>query len=329
LGRKVTLPSLPQRIVIAGKANFMINDAVYLFPQAPESVIALTRARQATQQFIALIDGGYEEKARFTLESSAEEIASSQPDLVLLKNLMQKTLGQDLEQLNIPVVYLGLETPEQYKHDIAVLGEVFGDKGRADEIWQYYQTILDTVEDNVSQLTDDNRPSVLVIQYNSSGGEQAFQIPPTSWIQTQMVELAGGIPVWQDAAQGNWAVVNFEQIAAWNPEQIYILSYFEDPENVVNSLKSDPKWQELTALQNDKVHGFPKDYYSWDQPDTRWGLGLTWLAQHIHPTEFQDVVSSHPFYQFYNELYGLDLNIINQYIVPLIQGEIDIESPTE
>ena len=41
-GREVTFAEPPQRIVIAGKANFMLNDTVYLFPEeARERVVAL------------------------------------------------------------------------------------------------------------------------------------------------------------------------------------------------------------------------------------------------------------------------------------------------
>jgi len=329
LGRSVTLSAPPERIIIAGKANFMINDAVYLFPQAPDRVIGLTQARQGARQFISLLDADYEEKARFTLTSSAEEIAASQPDLVFLKSLMQETLGNSLEQLNIPIAYLDLETPEQYRRDIAMLGQVFDDNSRADEIWRYYQTILDTLQKALMDVPAIDRPTVLVIQYSSSGGVQAFQVPPSAWIQTQMVEIAGGTPVWHEATEGNWAVVNFEQIAAWDPQQIYVLSYFEDPENIITALKIDPKWQQLSAVQNDKLFGFPKDFYSWDQPDTRWSLGLTWLALHIQAAQFPDLDITHAFYQFYGELYGLDIKTINQHIIPLVQGESIAENAVE
>lgn len=329
LERSITLPSVPERIVIAGKSNFMINDVVYLFPQAPDNVIGLTKPRQGAQQFIALLDPGYEEKARFTLNSSAEEIAAAQPDLVLLKSFMKKTLGDSLAELNIPVAYLDLETPEQYKRDIAMLGQVFGDTNRADKIWQYYQTILDMLKEPLEEVTEHSRPDVLIMQYNTSGEGEAFQVPPTTWIQTQMVELAGGIPVWREAAEGNWAVVNFEQIAVWNPDQIYILSYFDDPTLIINTLRNDPKWQQLTAVQNGNLYGFPKDYYSWDQPDTRWSLGLTWLALHIQTISVPDLDISSAFYQFYGELYGLETSMINQHIIPLVQGGTIAVNPAE
>ena len=305
----------------------MINDAVYLFPQAPERVIGLTQPRQGATQFIALLDADYEEKARFTLNSSAEEIAASQPDLVIMKSFMKATLGDSLEQLNMPVVYLDLETPDQYKRDITMLGQIFNDPQRADEVWLYYQTLLDTLQQTLEEVPTKDRPSILLVQYNASGGNEAFQVPPTAWIQTQMVELAGGTPVWREAAEGNWAVVNFEQIAAWNPQQIYILSYFDDPANIVDTLMADPKWQELTAVQNSALYGFPKDFYSWDQPDTRWRLGLTWLALHIQATPIADLDITQAFYQLYGELYGLDNKTINQEVIPLVQGVSIPENP--
>ncbi|MDF1512687.1 MAG: ABC transporter substrate-binding protein [Anaerolineae bacterium] len=320
LGRTITFPKPPERIVIAGKSNFMLNDAVYTFPQAPDKVVGLTRPRQGTRQFIALLDPAYEDKARFTLESSAEEIATVNPDLVLLKSFMKETLGDTLEQLDIPVVYLDLETPEQYQRDIEVLGQVFNNPNRADEIWKHYQTLLDRLQEVTANRPANTRPSVLMIQYNTSGGEQAFQVPSAMWIQTQMVELAGGVPVWIEAAQGNWSVVNFEQIAAWNPQQIYILSYFDDPSAVVDTLSKDPKWQQLEAVQNNALYGFPKDFYSWDQPDTRWSLGLTWLAIHIQSEIELDLDITKTFYEFYNTLYELDNITIEENILPMVQG---------
>ena len=53
-----------------------------------------------------------------------------------------------------------------------------------------------------------------------------------------MVELAGGVPVWTAAVQGGgWAVVNLEQIAAWNPDQIYVINYFGSAVDVVAQLR--------------------------------------------------------------------------------------------
>lgn len=322
-GREVTLPANPQRVVVAGKANFMINDAVYAFPEAPERMAALTQGNQERiATFTALLDPQYAEKARFTLETGAEEIAASEPDVVLLKSFMAETLGDPLTQLDIPVVYVDLETPTQYQRDLAILGRIFDNPDRAEALWQFYQDRMTAIEESLEGLSDAERPRVLVLQHSAQGGEVAFKVPPASWIQTQMVTRAGGAPVWTEAAQGGgWQVVNLEQISAWDPDQIFVIDYFGDVDETVAELAADPKWQTLAAVEGGQLHAFPKDFYSWDQPDTRWYLGLTWLATRIQPARFQVDVTQE-IYRFYDTLYGMDRATVDEHIMPQLQGDV-------
>lgn len=323
LNRTVSWDTPPERIVIAGKANFFLNDAVYLYPEAEERVVALTSAKQTTAPFLALLDPKYEEKVIFTPESTAEEIATAQPDLVLLKRFMRGTIGEALETLDIPVIYLDLETPEQYQRDLATLGTIFAAPERAQAIWEFYQARIDRVESAVANLEPAARPSVLVVQYNAKGAEVALEVPPADWIQTDMVRMANGDPVWLNATQsGGWTVVNLEQIAAWNPDVILVISYFDNVDEVVARLTSDPNWQGLAAVQNAGIYGFPRDYYSWDQPDTRWILGLTWLAGTLYPERLPELDMGAEINAFYGELYRLDSETIESAVLPLLQGDV-------
>lgn len=321
LGRTVSFPTPPQKIIIAGRANFMLNDAVYLFPDAPERVLALTRSTQAANAFVNLLDPEAEAKTRFMSDAAAEEIAAAQPDLVLLKSYMKDPLGDTLEQLGIPVVYLEFETPEQYERDLATLGKLFGDANRAEKLWGYYQEILERAADATEGLTDAQRPRVLLLQYTEKGGEVAFKVPPASWIQTQMVTLAGGIPVWTEAAQGGgWATVNLEQIAAWDADQIYIINYFGSAVEVVKQLQTDTQWSVLRAVRDGYLIPFASDLHSWDQPDTRWGLGLLWLGQQIQPERFAGIDLEDEVYGFFGDFYGLDRATIDSEIMALLNA---------
>jgi iron complex transport system substrate-binding protein len=132
---------------------------------------------------------------------------------------------------------------------------------------------------------------------------------------------AGGAPVWTEASeQGGWTVVNLEQIAAWNPDQVYVVSYFTNPEEVAAQLKADPTWQELAAVQNDQLFGFPNDFVSWDQPDPRWTLGLQWLATKIQPERAAGIDMNRAVSQFYGQMYGLDQATIEAQVIPQIKG---------
>jgi iron complex transport system substrate-binding protein len=138
-----------------------------------------------------------------------------------------------------------------------------------------------------------------------------------------MVQIAGGQPVWSDAKLGKgWTQVTLEQIAAWDADFIFVVSYFKNPSEVVSALKADPNWQALRATREGRLFAFPADLYSWDQPDTRWILGLTWLAGRLHPERFPGLDMEAEAKAFYRELYGLDEAFFMAQIRPTFQGDL-------
>ena len=321
LGRQVTLPSPPQRIVITGKALIMIADAAYTFPEAPQRIVALGSASQGTSNFIALIDPNYADKAIIQQDAGAEQIAALYPDLVLLKSYLAETVGAPIEVLGIPVIYVDFETPEQYTRDLEILGQVFQNEARAQEVAAFYQSRVEQIQAAVSDVAV--KPKVLMLYYTDRDGTVAFNVPPRAWMQTRLVEIAGGIPVWADANPGKgWAQVTLEQVAAWDADDIFVISYVKNSSEVAAGLKSDPQWQALRAVQAGRLYAFPGDLYSWDQPDTRWILGLTWLAARLHPERFpqMDIVAEAQ--QFYQTLYGLDQMFFEQNIRPTFRGDL-------
>lgn len=320
LGREVVLPALPQRIVMTGKALFMVADAAYLFPDAAEKIIGIGNTAQGSGNFIQLIDSNYDKKAIFDKDAGAEQIAALQPDLVIMKSIAAESTGAPIEALGIPVLYVDFETPEQYIRDLAILGKVFGNDARATEVAAFYQNKIDEIAVAVKGAP---KPRVLILYYNDKDGNVAFNVPPMGWIQTQMVEIAGGEPIWADAnpAKG-WTQVTLEQIAAWNADQIFVISYFKDPSEVVDGLKADPNWASIRAVKEDKIYGFAGDLYSWDQPDPRWILGLTWIAGKLHPDLFPNLDITAEVQTFYQTLYGLDEAFVTENIIPAFKGAL-------
>jgi iron complex transport system substrate-binding protein len=221
------------------------------------------------------------------------------------------------------VVYVDLETPETFTKDITALGQLFGNPDRAQEILKFYQTRIDQYSAATKNLPADQKPRVLLLQHSKQGEEVAFSVPPASWLQTTMVKLAGGEPVWTEASEkGGWTVVNFEQIAAWDPDQIYIVSYGGDSHEIAEQLKTDDKWAALKAAKNDQVYGFAGDFYSWDQPDPRWVLGLSWLFTKVQPELASDVDINQELEQFYTQLYGFTPEMVQDKVVPLLYGNV-------
>lgn len=323
LGRSVTFQAPPQRIALVGRALFMVADAAYLFPEAGARITAIGKTNQMQRDFLPLVDASYGAKTQLGLEAGPEQIAATQPDAVILKSSNAEKLGKPLETLGIPVVYVDFETPEQYQRDLQILGQVFGNTARAAELAAYFQAEVTQVSRAVAGLAEEQKPRVLLMYYTDRDGAIAFNVPPLAWMQTLLVEMAGGRPVWRDAQLGGgWTKVSLEQIAAWDPDQVYVVTYTVQVDEVAAKLKADPQWQLLRAVKEGRFYAFPGDFFSWDQPDTRWILGLKWLAAAMHPDRFPDLDVRAEARRFYRDLYGLDDAAFAQHVQPLLFGDL-------
>lgn len=321
LGRTLTLEKAPERIVIAGKAVFMLTDAVYLFPDVGNRIVGVANLNQGHGDFIGVIDPTFGEKEKLANDVGPEQIAALQPDLVILKSSMVEKLGSPLETLGIPVIYLDFETPEQYQRDLATLGQIFQNEARAQELAAYFNDVAVKVSSATVGMDDSQKPRVLLLYYSTKDGNVAFNVAPESYIQTYMVETAGGIPVWLDIElDTGWTKVNLEQIAAWDPDQIFVVTYTENTVEIVDSLKADPNWQGLNAVANDQIYAFPADFYSWDQADARWVLGLKWLATKIQPDLWSSVDMLRETKDFYATLFGMDEPTFDSQVSPILTG---------
>ncbi len=306
LGRPVRLAAPPQRIVIAGKAGLLIADAVYAFPQARGRVVALSRRSQtaAALRFLGLLDPRLEEKRLLERDVSAEHIAALHPDVVLMKGFLAPKLGAAVEALGIAVYYVQMERAATYPREFRDLGVLLGEPQRGAALAAYYRQKIAQVQARTAHA--EGQPKVLFLQHTAKGGVTAYKVPPASWLQADMVRLAGGQPVWAQGQAANWQVVSLEQIAAWQPDQIYIADYFADPAQAVAAFQADPIARRLAAVQAGQVYPFPKDFLSWDQPDPRWILGLLWLSAHIHPQASPSIAMDEEVGAFYQQVYGLD-----------------------
>jgi iron complex transport system substrate-binding protein len=322
LNRTVTLEGPPQRILFFGKGAIMIADALYLFPEASDRLVAVGVTTGQGESFIRVIDPAFESKVLLDHEAGPEEIAALHPDLVILKTWLADRLTAPLEELGIPVIFLSLENPDQYEAELATVGQIFQNEARSQELIQYYQEHRDRITTQVADLSDEEKPNVLIIYYSTRDAEIAFKVPPINFIQSILVQYAGGNPIWKDIEFGkSWTQVGFEQIAAWDPDQIFVTSYHADINEVMDTLKSDPKWQALQAVQEDQLYAFPVDFYSWDQPDTRWILGLNWLATRIQPDLFSDIDIDQEARDFFQEMYTMDDTSFEENILSIIKGD--------
>ena len=314
LGREVAFEENPTNIVIAGKLRPMIVDFLYLFESSADKIAAIEAGGQASENFIALVDENIEGKYTLEKGASAEQIAPVEPDLVILKSSVKEDLGDQLETIGIPVVYINFETVDEIYRDIRILGTVLGESERADEIVTRYEEIYAEFKGYVINNREGN--SAALMQISDSEQQYAYEVPSVSYLQTVMVEDAGGEVIWAEVAQaGGWNEVNIEQVNVWNPDQIFVINYQGKAEEIITSLSADQPFSSLAAVQNGKISAFPFDYISWDQPDPRWILGYSWLVYKLNPDAVSRehmLESVSDFYQFF---YGLNEQQVEENIL--------------
>jgi iron complex transport system substrate-binding protein len=318
-GRTVELAAIPRRIIVMGRGPYMALHLLYMFPEGPERLVAWEKKGMSNNEFLSIIDPAFDDKPTLESGPGPEQIAALDPDLVIMKSVTVEQMSESLAEVGIPVVYVGLETPEQFYQDVTNLGILLGNEARAEEIITFYTSRIERIQQAIAGIGEDERPRVLVLEYSDRGSEVAVQVPAQSWMQTIQAQTAGGSPVWLEAAEmtDGWTVVNFEQIAVWDPDKIFIVVWYTlDPAEVIASLKADPQWSKLRAVQNDQVYAFPSDIYGWDTPEPRWILGMTWLATRIYPDRFADVDVTEEMVQFFGQMYGMDQEAVDAYILP-------------
>ncbi len=324
-GRTVRLEALPQRILVVGRGPHMSLHVLYMFEEGRERLIGSESRAATPSDFLPMVDPRFSEIEILAANPNVEQIVALAPDLVIMKGLMEDATATALGEVGIPVLYVNLETVEEFFQDLANIGAVLGNTERAEEIAAYYQTRLDLLAERMANLAEEDKPDVLLMSYSDRGGEVAVQVPAAAWMQTTQVVRAGGHPVWLDSAAptDGWTVVNLEQISQWNPDMIFVIvPYSADPQAILDSLKADSNWAALQAVQNGQMYGFPRDVFGWDQPEPRWILGMQWLATKIHPELFSDLDIDAEVVSYFSQLYGMSQTSIEEHIYPILLTDV-------
>jgi len=294
---------VPARVVMGGRAVTLVADAVYAFPAARSRIVAVGGTDQGIGVFLETVTPGFSALPSFDRQAGVETYASHRPDLVILKSSLKKTLGAGLETLGIKTAYLSLESPEEYYSELVTIGRIFNDTARAAVLVEYYKGVVATAERASSAAAGRAGAKARVLLVQSAG--EGFEVPPDTWIQTRLVEMAGGVAVWKGSNPGSgWATVGPEQIAAWNPDVLVVVSYKERSDAVAARMASDPRFSGLKAVKSGRIVGFAQDFVSWDQPDTRWGLGLLWLTDVVYPGSMAGYSTVAEARRFFSLFYG-------------------------
>lgn len=187
------------------------------------------------------------------------------------------------------------ESFDTIKESLRIVGAVLGEAKKAEQINTFIDKSISETKSTSAKAK--SRPSVIFL-----GSSSCFSVASTSMIQTDIIDMAGGINAVKGLnVKGTFAEVNIEQIIGWNPDIIWVPNYAT---YTIDDLLKDPKWSSIKAIKDKAVYMFPCDLEPWDYPTASAALGLRWGLYSLHPElyGFNDLMKETD--AFYNMVYG-------------------------
>jgi iron complex transport system substrate-binding protein len=262
LGREVTIPAEPKRIVSVAPSNTEL-----LFALGKGGVLV---GRSDFDDFPAEVAnvpsiGGW-------MPPSYEKIIAAKPDLMLLIGGSDEARNKLIDEYKLNVFVLDPQTFEQAYDGIKRLGVAINAQDAADKLVADMQAAVKEVTDKVAKAT--TKPKV----YYEVWDEPLMTVGAGTYID-DMIRIAGGVNVAADSK--GWATINAEVIAKANPDIIIASSA-----DIETKIKARPTWAEFKAIKDGKVV-VVGDANHVSRPGPRLVLGLQWFAKTIHPELFK------------------------------------------
>ena len=253
-----------------------------------------------------------------SLESAnVEEIASLDPDLVIVAAQFDEAIIEQIEALDIPVMTLTLrgegkqemaQNPELEDPDTAYttglewaikkLGELTNTEEKADELWKFAMDSRKYVEDNLKEVSEEDRVNVFI------ANEKNMTYGSDKYVGTQM-ERAGATNVAAKEIEG-YKEVNFEKVAEWNPDVIVVQDRYKD---VYDEILNDKKWENIKAVEDKRVILAPYWTKPWGNPGPdSIALGELWFAHKFYPEQIEKAEVENRVKEFYTEFYGREFD---------------------
>ena len=268
LGRQVTLPAVPQRIISLLPSNTELLFAV----GAGEQVVGVTSycnypPEAATLQQI----GGITNKS-----ISVETIVALEPDVVVA-TATQDEIIQTLDQTGLTVVVLEPATFDDIYANIEMVGQLTGHAAQGAEVAAVMRRRVDAVTAKVSTIPANERPAVFYEVWD----EPLMTAGPNTFIG-QMIEMAGGINIFAEVTE-DWPQVSPEVIVARNPDVILGPGMHGDA-LLAEKIAARPGWANLSAVQSERIYLLDGDMIS--RPGPRLVDILEEIARDLYPELF-------------------------------------------
>jgi iron complex transport system substrate-binding protein len=184
-----------------------------------------------------------------------ETLIAMQPDLVIVADWSDGNTIKQLRDANITVY--AMTTPgsiSEVKDAVMKVAQLVGEKDKGQEIIQWMDGKLKSVEDKVKTLEDNQKLKVL--SYNNF-----FCTHGIGTTFDDITKHAGVINIAAEQGMEMWQEISKEKIVELNPDAIFLPAWsYEgfDAEEFAENFKNDKSLAEINAIRNNMVFCLPE-----------------------------------------------------------------------
>lgn len=214
---------------------------------------------------------------------------------------------EKLKESKITFLGLKLETPEDIKNTVSMVGKVLGKESeeRAKKFNEYY-------DNNLKYVRDKTKSATKVKVFAATGSPKgAITTLAANDINSSYIEAAGGTNIAAEKfpsapANSSGVSVDFEFLYKNQPDVITVRS--RDMYDYIMNPSTPNQWQSLNAVKNKRVYLEAKGVYLWSVRSAEGALQPLWLAKNLHPDLFEDLDIKSKTKEYYKTFYDYGLS---------------------
>lgn len=209
---------------------------------------------------------------------SAEALMAENMELVILSSAIpgHVKLYDTLDKAGIVAAYFDIETFEDYKGMMEIFTDFTGNKKLYEE---NVASVQEVIEEQIARA-DGSSPKVLLLRAYSTGVRAK-----NSDTMTGKMLLDLGCENIADSDSGLLEDLSMEAILVADPDFIFVTTMGSSQEAALSMvdelLASNPAWQELTAVKEDRFYVLEKELFH-NKPNNRWGESYEILADILY-----------------------------------------------
>ncbi|NLK36984.1 MAG: ABC transporter substrate-binding protein [Epulopiscium sp.] len=208
-------------------------------------------------------------------EPSLETILAADLDFLILMSSLSNhvEMADTLEKAGIPYAYFDVENFDDYLKLMKVFTDI---TGRSDLYEKSAKALQPLIAAAIERGKREDAPTVLVLRTSSS----RVKVLDSSFMVGGMLKEFGCVNI-ADSENSLLTELSMEAIVKENPDYIFIScmgNLEEGQAQLKATLTSNPIWNTLQAVQNDRVFYLEKELFH-QKPNARWGESYEILAQ--------------------------------------------------